>query len=199
MKEKIKYTRNLDLLEYLEIASWILIVGLPFVTSQTYFLIAPYGFAFFASLRRYKRNKTDLKNARNYFRVVHPVWRDVLTNGMTISLIVFFHYVDFGWEWQMEVPIYYLLALVVLALIIVFRFQNFVLGFRWYISGIKLPGRRSLLIPWRHVSNVRREESELYITVLGKEKKYKIHKADRRPAEAFVRHYERITIPQASD
>ncbi len=193
MKEKVRYTRNLDLLEYLEIASWILIFGLPYVTSIETLMVLPYGLAFFASLRRYKRNKTDLKNARNYFRVVQPFWRGFLANGITISSILLFQYVDFGWELRMEVPIYYLLTLIVLALIVVSRFQNFVTGFRWYISGIKLPGRRSLLIPWRHVSNVRREESELYITILGKEKRFKIHKADRRRAEAFVRHYEQIT------
>lgn len=200
MSDKKRYSRNLNAFDYLEILAWGLILVLPFLTSLEYLIVIPVGFALFASIRRFKRNKTDLKNARNYFRIVLPLWRGTLPSVCLFLLTILINEVEFdlGFKlnYKMGFPMYYLLPLVFIALIVLYRFHNFVHGFRWYISGIKLPGRRSMLIPWRHVTEVRREEGKLFLTVLGKGRNYKIHKSDRRAAEAFVRHYERITAPQ---
>jgi hypothetical protein len=77
--------------------------------------------------------------------------------------------------------------------LLIVRLQNFTSGVRWYVSGIKLPGERSLLIPWRHISAVKAESGFIHVTALDKDYKFDIHPKDYRSALHFQRWYEKKT------
>lgn len=192
----MKYKKPFDILDYLEILAWLLLLVVPFFIEIGNWLVPSAIFIWLQCFRRFSEDRKDLKNARNYFRLIRMSWHNLL------HLIL----VAFTFDLNSKEAIlpnikspqvfFYLIPIIIFYIFFNYRLNNFTSGFRWYISGIKLPGRRRLLIPWSNVSEVKRVEGRIFLTVLGKEKSYKIHKSDRRAAEAFVRHYERIKAPQ---
>jgi hypothetical protein len=192
----MKYKKPFDFLDNLELLCWLLLAGLSYFIDQHLWLLVPATFLCYKYLKQFSQDNKDLKNARNYFRLTYIPWPP----GLNLVLIIISFELSSKFEIlsRLKSPevIFYLMPIVMIYIVINMKIRNFTSGFRWYISGIKLPGRRSLLIPYRLVSDVKREEGELFVTILGKVQKFKIHKSDRRAAEAFVRHYERITAPQ---
>lgn len=192
----MKYRKPLDILEYVEIVAWLLLLVVPFFIEIGNWLVLPSIFISLQCFRRFSEDRKDLKNARNYFRLIRMSWHNLLH----LVLVAFSFDLNSKESIIPEIKspqfFLYLIPIIIIYSLFNFRLSNFTSGFRWYISGIKLPGRRRLLIPWSNVSEVKRVEGKIFLTVLGKEKSYKIHKSDRRAAEAFVRHYERITAPQ---
>lgn len=193
MSESFK--RKFSIWDVLDILCAIVLFGSGYLTDFHYHLIVPSIYLIGRGLGRRSAIKTDLKNAVDYCRVQTSrrslVLRIILAVAACMLLAYGFEYIkpylpEFG-----KSEFGYLIVTGLIYSLTISRLQNFTNGIRWYVSGIKLPGERSLLIPWRHVSDARIDDGFIYLTVLDKQHKFDINPDDYRSALHFVRWYEK--------
>lgn len=170
---------------------WVLLFTSAFFTTVDWYLYLLSFYLIGRIIYRRSRVKRDLKNAVDYVRV-HKGWlRNIVTNIFVISCGVSLSYLDkFIPKPKGDLFVFGFLVLLLLYMIN-YRYQNFSNGLRWYVSGIKLPGDRSLLIPWRHVSEVKEDGKYIHLTVFDKKYKLAIELEDHRSAKHFARWYEK--------
>ena len=170
-------------------------IGSGYVTEFHYHLIVPSLYLIGRGLGRRSAIKTDLKNAVDYCRVQtsrrNLIIRIILAVAVCMLLAYGFEYVK-PYAPEIGKPEYvYLIVTGLVYNLAISRLQNFTTGIRWYVSGIKLPGERSLLIPWRHISDVKIDNGFIYLNALGKQHKFDINPDDYRSALHFVRWFEK--------
>ncbi|MCR9171689.1 MAG: hypothetical protein NXI10_04305 [bacterium] len=192
-----KFKRQITIWDVLDIISWLVLLTSFYFTDFQYHLYAISVYLIVRGFLRRTEIKKDLKNAVDYCRVKYSLFsmiKDIVLVVVVCTAFAFgFKYIE---PYLPKIEILNFGHLIVTGLIyslLIVRLQNFTKGVRWYVSGIKLPGERSLLIPWRHVSEVKADGGYIYITVLGKEYKFDIHPKDYRSALHFQRWYEKKT------
>lgn len=175
----------------MDLGSWAVLFCSGFVTEFHYHLIVPSLYLIGRGLGRRSAIKTDLKNAVDYCRVRTSYARTIISMVITIGAVVGMNYLTDYLPNSYSFPFLYLAPPLTVHYIFQYRLQNFTTGIRWYVSGIKLPGERSLLIPWRHISEVRIDDGFIYLNALGKQHKLDINPDDYRSALHFVRWFEK--------
>lgn len=190
-----QFKRKYALWDGIDILSWIVLFASAYFTEFQYHLIIPSLYLVLRGMGRRKAINTDLKNAVDYCRVKQSTREMILRGlaGIVFVVITYwaYDYIEVYLPGQNILSCGYLIFTGLIYNLFSGHLQNFTTGIRWYISGIKLPGERSLLIPWRHVSEVRAEEGRIHITVFNKQHVFRIHSKDYRSALHFVRWYEK--------
>jgi len=179
----------------MDVIAWLSFFISSYFTEYFYHLFVPSVYLIVRAILRRNRIKTDLKNAVDYCRIKAPVSKSITSVILFIVVGMSFAYAYEYLEGFIKryvpdaasAPYGFLVFTGFFATLLVVRLHNFTLGVRWYISGIKLPGERSLLIPWRLVDEVRLEDKSLHITTFGKERIYRIKEEDLSSADYFVR------------
>lgn len=194
-----RFKRKYSILNLLDVLAWVSFFVSNYFTAYFYHLFVPSVYLIVRAILRRKHIQTDLKNAVDYCRTRKPIWKlavrmaIVVLVGMTLAYA--YEYVESFIKKVVPKPTSAPHGFIVVTLCIVTlsvaRLQNFYSGVRWYISGIKLPGERSLLIPWRLVDEVKLEGEELSISALGKRYEYRIKGEDLSSADSFQRWFEK--------
>lgn len=187
----MSFKRSYNYHDALVILSWLTFLILPFFSEIHLVYSLASAVLLFEIIRNYRLDKIDLRNAYDYCRVNQPLWKSIIIYGFIFIVVFGYGYVENvlpereGFDFM-----YYGAPLLLLYAILESRLSNFNNGMRWYLSGIKLPGRRSLLIPWRFVTEVQLEGRKLRVTANGKVYKMQVPYEDRVLAERFVRFWE---------
>ncbi len=187
----ISYKKKVSVWDILDVICWLTLFGSGYFTDFHYHLIAPSVYLLARGFGRRSAIKADLKNAVDYCRVgpgaIRIVLGFVLTMLVMTSSMLFEDYLpELGLNQQL-----YILIPMLFHLMIIYRFQNFTKGIRWYVSGIKLPGERSLLIPWRHISEIKAKDGHIHVEVFDKSYRFRINSKDYRSAIHFERWFKK--------
>ena len=198
-----KFKKRYSVWDGLDLLSWTVFFASGYFTDFHYHLYLPSVYLILRSIGRRKAIKADLKNAVDYCRVSRPVTQLVLRMAIAIAVGLSFAY---GFDYikpylpSSEYNDYnYLLITGFIYVIIGSHLHNFTEGVRWYISGIKLPGERSLLIPWRHITSIKVEGRDIHIDVFGKHHEFVIEEEDHTSAEHFARWFEKKKRAESSN
>jgi len=183
----MKFKRPYNYHDVIILVCCSIFVVFPYFSVVYDLLIIPSIILMFEALRIYRREKLDMKNSYDYCRVSKTLWSAISATLALFAVLFFSDYLEISLWKSAEMDYYlYLIAVATIVLSLVSAHAAFTSGMRWYLSGIKLPGWRRLLIPWRFVTDVRLEKRTLFVEVDGKRHKMDVHSADLPQAEQFV-------------
>lgn len=203
-----QFKRKYSVWNLLDLLAWASFFVSSYLFEYNYHLFVPSIYLVIRAIFRRTAIKTDLKNAVDYCRVNQPAWRTIVLLIFVVVVVMTFTY---AYEYlenfikrylpdTNSAPYAFFIFTVFITSLMIARLQNFYTGVRWYISGIKLPGERSLLIPWHLVDEVKFEDGNLQISTLKKQYFFRIKKEDQSSANYFVRwfHKKKQELPHPS-
>lgn len=137
-------------------------------------------------------DRKELKDALHYCRKDIPNYRIVLGFLVAIAIWFIWPYTPFDIDNKNITVIY--AVIIYFGLIFATRYDHFMRSLRSFEEGIKLPGRKSPIIAWEEVTDMKIEKETLTITIHGDTTTFNCDRRDTNDLRAIVDYWENKKI-----